>query len=87
MELLIIIILSILLIASLYVNFNIFQKLKIYEAWIQAYARAVVTILENMKEIDKNGAFEEDDEVGNIFRQLKSQILVLQQFGVSVGGE
>jgi len=36
-----------------------------------------------MRQIDANGAFESDDEVGQIFRMLKSQVLVLEQFSTA----
>jgi hypothetical protein len=70
-----------------YVIRNLLKKLEIYEkwveesdAWIQAYYNAVATILNNMKQIDTSGAFETDDEVGQIFKMLKSQVMVLEQF-------
>ena len=73
----------ILLFACGYVITNLYKKIETYEAWIKAYQNSIGMILENMRQIDANGAFESDDEVGQIFRMLKSQVLVLEQFSTA----
>ena len=74
----------VLLVVTIYVAQNLYKKNETYEAWIKAYQNSVNTILSAMKDIDASGAFESDDEVGQIFRMIKSQVLVLEQF--STGG-
>lgn len=66
--------------AETYALFNVSRKIETYEAWIKAYQNAVETIITNMRNIDRSGAFEADDEVGTVFQQLKSQVLILEQF-------
>ena len=79
LEILFVIVLAVLS-ATIYIIRNLNRKLETYEAWIKAYYKSVDSILSNMKEIDASGAFESDDEVGQIFRMLKTQVMVLEQF-------
>jgi hypothetical protein len=37
------------------------------------------TMLQTMRDIDSNGAFESDDEVGSVFNQLKETIEIYQK--------
>lgn len=69
-----IIIISSLLIASLYVNYNLFRKLEILEEEIEKNLAIFTGIYSTIKEIDSTGAFESDDEVGSVFGDLKSII-------------
>ena len=69
-----IIIISSLLLASLYVNYNLFRKLEILEEEIEKNLAIFTGIYSTIKEIDSTGAFESDDEVGSVFGDLKSII-------------
>jgi uncharacterized membrane protein len=67
-----IIIISSLLIGSLYVNYNLFRKLEVLEDEIESNLTIFKGIYTTMKEIDSTGAFESDDEVGSVFTDLKN---------------
>ena len=67
-------IVSSLLIASIYVNYNLFRKLEVLEDEIESNLTIFRGIYTTMKEIDSNGAFESDDEVGSVFADLKNVV-------------
>jgi hypothetical protein len=70
-----IVILLILISLSLtYAVWNLLQKLERYEDVIAENTENYIQILNAMKEIDSNGAFQSDDEVGTIFTDLKTLI-------------
>jgi hypothetical protein len=69
-----IIIISSLLIGSLYVNYNLFRKLEVLEDEIENNLTIFKGIYTTMKEIDSTGAFESDDEVGSVFTDLKEMV-------------
>lgn len=80
------IIVSSLLIASLYVNYNLFRKLEILEEQVENNLEMFKDIHTTMKDIDSTGAFESDDEVGSVFTDLKQAVdkteaLLNSQFG------
>lgn len=50
---------------------NVLQKLKEYEVQYVATKRLLQNMLTGMREIDEQGMFEKDDEVGGIFEQLE----------------
>jgi hypothetical protein len=66
------IIVSSLLIGSLYVNYNLFRKLEVLEDEIESNLNIFKGIYTTMKEIDSTGAFQSDDEVGSVFTDLKN---------------
>ena len=66
------IIVSSLLISSLYVNYNLFRKLEVLEDEIESNLNIFKGIYTTMKEIDSTGAFQSDDEVGSVFTDLKN---------------
>jgi hypothetical protein len=77
----IIFILSIFLIASLYLIWNLFSKLEVYEDIFESYdeflskkALAYEQLLEKMREIDSRQIFEKDDDVGSTFQGIKELI-------------
>jgi uncharacterized protein involved in tolerance to divalent cations len=83
-----VIILSIILIASLYANINSYKKIEILETQIDRIETietnsidlvenllvAYIKVLAKLKRIDRLGAFESDDEVGFVFKTLKNTI-------------
>lgn len=82
-----IIILSLLLMISVYVNYNILRKLEKQEDILKGYLEYLDSIsriieLSNKRFEDSRlkKAFESDDEVGFFFKQLKSIQDVLDQF-------
>ncbi len=83
----IIFILSIFLIASLYLNWNMFSKLEAYEDIFESYdeflskkALAYKQLLEKMREIDSRQIFEKDDDVGSTFQGIKELIEDYENF-------
>lgn len=84
------IIVSSLLIGSLYVNYNLFRKLEVLEDEIESNLNIFRGIYTTMKEIDSTGAFESDDEVGSVFADLKQVVerneqLLNAEFGKEEG--
>ena len=83
-------IVSSLLIASVYVNYNLFRKLEVLEDEIESNLTIFRGIYKTMKDIDSTGAFESDDEVGSVFADLKNVVerneqLLNAEFGKEEG--
>jgi hypothetical protein len=73
--------LIILLVLSVYLNFNLISKNERYEEIlavktdeIDSLVFSYTKILERIREIDARGSFEADDEVGTTFTMLKDAI-------------
>lgn len=71
-------ILIILIIILVYTNYNLLKKNEKCEDIIKSYENYMVNISDTiefsdkkLKEIDRKGSFESDDEVGFFFKQLK----------------
>jgi len=84
MTILFIILLSILLLTSFYVIYNLYNKTEVLNNIIasqQQIQEDVLSRMENtideLREIDLRGAFEADDEVGITWKMLKDIINVL----------
>jgi len=80
-----IIILSILLVASTYANWNLLKKIETTSEandeafeWITSVRNTLVQILNNIKKIDKREMFEKDDDVGTTFKMIKDEINKLE---------
>ena len=76
-----IIILSLLSIALGYSTYNLLKKLEDYEEqieksdeWILSTEKELRNVLETIEKIDSKGVFENDDEVGQTFTQIKQTI-------------
>ena len=81
-----IITLSIILIVSVYVNINLLRKnedmtdrIMDQDDIIFSIQREVTETYDEMKRIDSQGAFHEDDEVGEIFKGIKNAITKLRE--------
>ena len=86
-----IIILSILLCASLFANWNLLRKNEVQEDdiefmndWMNNISTQTNEVLRRAKEIDRKGIFEKDDEVGSIYTELKNVIQTLEELIVKV---
>ncbi len=80
-----IIILSILLVASTYANWNLLKKIETASEandeafeWITSVRNTLVQILNNIKKIDRREMFEKDDDVGTTFKMIKDEINKLE---------
>ena len=57
-----------------YTSWNLFQKVERLETWVEDYA-ARITITKNvLDELDSEGKFESDDEIGTVFEGIKETI-------------
>jgi hypothetical protein len=76
-----VIIVLLLLAASVFVNYNLYNKYskleeisKQNEEFILAMRNRVLSQTSYLKQLDRRGAFESDDEVGIFFKELKKII-------------
>ena len=72
-----IVILSLLVISLGYSTFNLLKKAEKYEemleesdVWMVATKDEATDVINNIRKIDSKGIFEEDDEVGQTFKQI-----------------
>ena len=57
-----------------YTSWNLFQKVERLETWIEDYA-ARVTITKNvLDELDSEGKFKSDDEIGVVFTGIQDAV-------------
>ena len=54
-----------------YVIWNLMKKQEMLETWVENYSERMNTAYSDMQRIDSKGVFEADDEVGEVFTQLK----------------
>ena len=69
-----------LFVTSCYVIWNLNAKLESLENWIEDFINTIAKVQTDMKKIDYKGYFEADDEVGQIFNQIKTTINQLDRF-------
>ena len=69
-----------LFVTSCYVIWNLNAKLESLETWIEDFINTIAKVQADMKKIDYKGYFEADDEVGQIFNQIKTTISQLDRF-------
>ena len=81
-----IIIISILLLVSIYVNINLLRKneditdrVMDQDDIIFSFLNKVEDLYTHVKEIDSRGSFESDDETGVIFEEIKNSIKLLRE--------
>ena len=66
---------TILFVTSCYVIWNLNTKLESLEDWISDFINTIVKVQADMAKIDYKGYFEADDEVGQIFNQIKTSTI------------
>ena len=71
---------SLLFLISCYVIWNLNTKLESLEDWITDFINTIEKVQIDVKKIDYKGYFEADDEVGQIFEQIKTTINQLDRF-------
>ena len=81
-----IVILSLLSIFLIYSTYNLVRKLENYEDSLETsdiliadVASDIKQVLADMRKIDHNGIFEDDDEVGQTFKQILKTIERLER--------
>ena len=71
---------TLLFLASCYVIWNINTKLEFLEDWISDFINTIEKVQTDLKTIDYRGSFEADDETGVIFEQIKTVLSQLNRF-------
>jgi len=69
----------VLCLVQLYAMWNLIIKLEQLEDWTEAYIQKIGQINRNIDSIDYKGYFEADDEVGQIFKQIKDEVNSLEE--------
>ena len=62
-----------------YVIWNLTRKTEMLETWVERFSTKVVTVRNELTEIDATGHFEADDEIGAIFTGIKEIISDLEE--------
>lgn len=57
-----------------YTSFNLFKKVERLEDWVEDYSQRVIDADTTLKELDSEGKFESDDEIGVVFEGIKNTI-------------
>ena len=70
----------ILFVTSCYVIWNLSIKQEMLESWIGNFINTIEKVNNDLKRADYKGSFEADDEVGTIFKEIKTIISQLDQF-------
>ncbi len=70
----------ILFVASCYVIWNLNTKLESLETWVEDFINSIIKVQTEIEKIDYKGYFEADDEVGQIFNQIKTTVSQLDRF-------
>ena len=61
-----------------YTSWNLFQKVERLEDWIENYSARLIQTKNVLDELDSEGKFESDDEIGVVFDGIKDTINDLQ---------
>ena len=62
-----------------YAIWNLLIKQEQLEDWVEDYINKINEVNTNIRKIDYKGYFEVDDEVGQIFEQLKDEVQTLEK--------
>jgi len=62
-----------------YIIWNLMLKQEQLEDWTEDYIRKISEVNKNIDAIDYKGYFEVDDEVGQIFKQIKEEVNSLEE--------
>ena len=69
----------ILTIALSYAVYNILLKQEQLEDWVENYIDRINEVNTKIRQIDYKGYFEVDDEVGQVFEQIKNEVKSLEE--------
>jgi predicted Holliday junction resolvase-like endonuclease len=78
------IILSLIIILLIYIIITLYRKVIVFEDKITDTEEQIKTTVQMMRNIDLNGAFESDDEVGEVFRMMNT---LTESLGEYIYGE
>ena len=62
-----------------YAVYNLLVKQEQLEDWVEDYIDKINEVNTNIRKIDYKGYFEVDDEVGQVFEQLKNEVQSLEE--------
>ena len=68
------IVLGVLVLIEGYAIWNLMRKTEMLETWVENFTQQVQAVQNNLKEVDSQGYFEEDDDVGSTFKRIKEII-------------
>jgi hypothetical protein len=71
---------SILFIITCYIIWNLMKKTELLETWVEDFTEAIESVQRDLTQIDSKGYFEEDDEVGDVFKQIKEIVKKLDSY-------
>jgi len=74
------VIVSLLFVTSCYIIWNLTVKIEMLEDWVEQFIQTIDRVNKDLKQADYRGSFESDDEVGFIFKEIKSTIKQLDRF-------
>ena len=57
-----------------YTSFNLLRKVERLETWVEEYTERVVQTKTTLEQLDSEGKFEADDEIGVVFEGIKTTI-------------
>ena len=57
-----------------YTTYNQFKKVERLEDWVENYSARIIQTKNLLDELDSEGKFEADDEVGSVFKGIQSAI-------------
>ena len=69
----------ILSLALSYAVYNLLIKQEQLEEWVEDYIDRISEVNTKIRQIDYKGYFEVDDEVGQVFEQLKEEVQSLEE--------
>ena len=69
----------ILTIALSYAVYNLLLKQEQLEDWVEDYVDRINEVNRKIRQIDYKGYFEVDDEVGQVFEQIKNEVQSLEE--------
>ena len=69
----------ILTIALSYAVYNLLLKQEQLEDWVEDYIDRINEVNRKIRQIDYKGYFEVDDEVGQVFEQMKNEVQSLEE--------
>lgn len=69
----------ILSLALSYAVYNLLVKQEQLEDWVEDYINKINEVNTKIRQIDYKGYFEVDDEVGQVFEQLKEEVQSLEE--------
>ena len=69
----------ILSVSLIYAVYNLLVKQEQLEDWVEDYIDKINEVNTNIRKIDYKGYFEVDDEVGQVFEQIKQEVQSLEE--------